>query len=108
MKKIAKKLTAVVVLAMMVVVGSLDGVTVEAAQCQHESCEDRVVYAGAPYRTSHRIFVPVENSNLLQIQTCDITNQEFRVSTVCTNCFTIIKTVTSIKQTHGNRNCSQY
>ncbi|MBP3617178.1 MAG: hypothetical protein J6J38_03980 [Lachnospiraceae bacterium] len=108
MKKIAKKLTAVVVLAMMVVVGTFEGAVAEAATCPPHNCVDRYAYAEAPSNTSHAIEVMDHDTLQYHTETCYYTVQNFKLASICTKCFIEVGTYWKQVTNHKNVNCDLY
>lgn len=108
MKRERKMLIAVIVFAMMVSVGSLEGVTAEAAYCPHQFLESDVVYVTAPYVSSHSVPVYNPATNNTYFVTCQFYSQEYTYELVCTQCWSTVVTYKRVIETHYNELCEEY
>lgn len=108
MKKIAKKLTAVVVLAMMVVVGTSKCVTAEAAYCPHRYCENSVIYVTSPRNYSHEVPKYNYKTNKYEFENCYYYEQDYTYKSVCIQCYSIVDIFQKLMETHRNVRCDEY
>lgn len=109
MKRAKKMLTAVIALAILVSVGSLKGVTAEAADCPHQFLESDVVYVTSPTNYSHQVPVGYDATlNRPIFETCYFYKQEYTYEMICTQCNRTISTYKRVMETHRHVSCPEY
>ncbi|MBR6537071.1 MAG: hypothetical protein IKT67_07695 [Lachnospiraceae bacterium] len=109
MMRAKKMLTMVVALAMMVLAGSLEAVTAEAAYCPHQFLETDVIYVTSPTNYSHQIPVGYDETlNEPIYATCYFYLQEYTYEMICTQCNRTVSTYKRVMETHRHVSCPEY
>ncbi len=110
MKRAKRMLTAVIALAMMVSVGSLEGVTAEAATCPpHGDCVNRHVATSYPLSGTHELYVYNESTNKYDyVGVCSYSYQYVTMAVVCTKCNQTISTYEYTTEIHQHPKCQEY
>lgn len=110
MKRAKKLLTVVVALAMMVSVGSIEGVTAEAATCPpHGDCVNRHVATSYPLSGVHDVYVYNYDTNQNEyVGECSYSYQYVTMALVCTRCNQVVSTYEYTTEIHQHPICPEY